>query len=61
MCDQCQAVMINGVHCHELGCPVAWRDYRNECDWCGGEFRPEFQSQRFCCDSCAEQDYYGEA
>jgi hypothetical protein len=23
-CDQCEAVMVNGVYCHEHGCPVLW-------------------------------------
>lgn len=27
-CDQCQAVMINGVYCHEQGCPNANHDPR---------------------------------
>ena len=22
-CDQCVALMINGVYCHEIGCPNA--------------------------------------
>ena len=21
-CDSCEALMINGVYCHEMGCPV---------------------------------------
>ena len=25
-CDQCEAVMINGVFCHETGCPNAKRE-----------------------------------
>lgn len=54
MCDQCEALMINGVYCHETGCPVAWRDYKNECDWCGSMFKPEVKGQRFCEDRCAE-------
>ncbi|KKL95470.1 hypothetical protein LCGC14_1854320, partial [marine sediment metagenome] len=41
MCSSCEAVMINGVHCHEFGCPDAWREKKRECPWCGQEFIPE--------------------
>ena len=27
MCQQCETVHINGVKCHEQGCPDAWMDY----------------------------------
>ena len=27
-CDQCQALMINGVFCHETGCPNSRKVYR---------------------------------
>jgi len=27
-CDQCVAVMINGVFCHETGCPNAQKKRR---------------------------------
>jgi hypothetical protein len=26
-CDQCEAVMINGVFCHETGCPNSYKYY----------------------------------
>ena len=57
MCEQCEALMINGLYCHEIGCPVAWKDYNRECKWCGQEFKPEDQGQKFCEDSCAESYY----
>ncbi len=25
-CDGCDPCMINGIFCHETGCPDAWRD-----------------------------------
>jgi len=53
MCDSCEAVMINGVHCHETGCPDAWQDYERECKWCGCGFMPEDRHQGFCSDDCA--------
>jgi hypothetical protein len=43
-CDQCQAAMINGVFCHEIGCPNSrktWVPARGEwvryveCHVCG--------------------------
>jgi hypothetical protein len=32
-CDQCEALMINGVFCHETGCPNAHSRYAGEDDW----------------------------
>jgi hypothetical protein len=43
-CDQCQMLAINGVPCHETGCPNSrstWIESRGawikfvECFWCG--------------------------
>jgi len=28
-CDQCEAVVINGVFCHEIGCPNMRKVYRD--------------------------------
>jgi hypothetical protein len=53
-CDQCQLVRINGMVCHEIGCPIAWKDDVRECRECGCEFGPEFRRQTVCND-CAEQ------
>lgn len=57
-CPSCEALMINGVYCHEQGCPDAWKDETRECKWCGGEFKPEHRHQDCCDDSCAEA-YHG--
>jgi hypothetical protein len=42
MCDQCQAAMINGVFCHETGCPNQGKVFEDgewvkycECVICG--------------------------
>jgi hypothetical protein len=56
-CDQCAAVMINGVFCHEQGCPNSWKDAngkgrQRECRWCGQKFVPKDKGQRFCDDEC---------
>ena len=57
-CDACEMLTINGLACHETGCPDAWRDHDRECDWCGQRFQPEAKGTRVCSDDCAES-YYG--
>ena len=64
-CDQCEALIINGVFCHETGCPNSrkrledgeWVAYR-ECFTCGYEVRADAP----CCepelDNQAEQYEY---
>ena len=51
-CDQCQALAINGVNCHETGCPDAWQDTPHYCGWCGAQFAPEERGQQSCDDHC---------
>lgn len=53
-CPSCAVLVVNGVICHEHGCPDAWHDEVRECRWCGSDFRPKDRWQRFCDDSCAE-------
>jgi hypothetical protein len=57
-CDHCQIVRISGTPTHEIGCPVAWKDYKRECKNCGSEFTPESSRQEFCDNSCY-CSYYG--
>ena len=52
MCQSCEVLTINGVACHEIGCPDAWRDSDRECRECGEWFAPEASWQTFCDDSC---------
>ena len=47
-CSSCAAVTINGVYCHEHGCPDAWQDETRECRQCGLDFKPESARQVFC-------------
>lgn len=54
MCEQCETLAINGVLCHETGCPDAWKDYERECLWCGQMFVPEEEGQQYCDPTCAE-------
>lgn len=51
-CGSCQLLRINGVVCHEGGCPEAWRGEVRECAECGQEFLPESRYHRCCDDSC---------
>ena len=44
--------MINGVLCHEHGCPDAWMDETRECKWCGTEFKPIERADSFCSRDC---------
>ena len=53
-CDSCEALMINGIYCHESGCPDMWKTKTYLCKWCGAKFTPEEKHQICCCDSCAE-------
>jgi len=57
MCQSCEVLRINGVLCHESGCPDAWRDYDRECEECGCDFRPEERDQAFCSPCCAAAHY----
>lgn len=53
MCESCQALKINGILCHESGCPDSWRDYWRSCKECGQEFKPEYKNQNTCSDECS--------
>lgn len=52
MCKSCEMISINGVACHETGCPDAWMTGTIECFECGCRFTPEFKGQRFCSNEC---------
>lgn len=58
MCDQCQVVRINGVACHETGCPNSWKDpitdqpHPSECRWCGTMFTPMDKGEAWCDEVC---------
>ena len=59
-CNQCQAIRINGIICHETGCPNnhinlnTGKPYVKECAWCGTKFEPENKHDKFCSDECTE-------
>lgn len=52
-CNSCELLVINGIVCHEVGCPDRWRDEIRECGECGSRFKPQYSEQRFCSHSCA--------
>jgi len=51
-CPSCEAMMIQGVYCHESGCPDKWRNETHECKWCGSQFVPDAPDQSYCCEEC---------
>ena len=57
-CPSCEILVINGVACHEHGCPTSYLYSRRECRNCGYDFEPEYQNHRFCSESC-HAIYYG--
>lgn len=57
-CGSCEEIRINGVRCHEPGCPDAWRTTILTCAWCGQEFIPDERGERCCSPDCREA-YYG--
>ena len=52
LCHSCDALVINGLLCHETGCPDVWKDHKIECKNCGQEFKPESRGQVTCSHSC---------
>lgn len=58
-CPHCEVLCVNGVACHETGCPESHVDpatgepHRAECAWCGSECeaRPGFR-RAFCDEDC---------
>lgn len=59
-CAQCEVLVINGVPCHEHGCPdshidpTTGRGYVKDCKFCGRSFRMSYRHQ----ESCGRRDCY---
>jgi hypothetical protein len=51
-CDQCEALMINGVFCHESGCP----NQTHECKECDAQIPHGYT----LCESCANPEPFDE-
>ena len=54
-CDSCEVLSINGVVCHERGCPDAWKSRPRECKECGRSFIPEELDEWFCDEECSAE------
>jgi Zn finger protein HypA/HybF involved in hydrogenase expression len=50
--------MVNGVYCHEQGCPDAWRNYTIDCWECGFEFQREERYQQVCGDCASDRTWH---
>lgn len=57
MCDSCQVLRINGIVCHETGCPNSYKNKKVECKECGQVFAPEENGQKFCSGHCQAMYY----
>lgn len=55
VCDDCQMLCINGVPCHETGCPSAWKTRERACFECGFAFLPSTRWASLC-DGCANPE-----
>jgi len=56
-CESCEIAYINGMRCHETGCPESWRGLHKKCFECGCDFVPE--NSRFesvCLDCIADRE-----
>lgn len=51
-CDSCQMLAINGVPCHETGCPKAWKDEKRECSDCGRNYTAPRRGPFGLCPRC---------
>ncbi len=56
-CDQCEALVINGVFCHEQGCPNEKKEYVDG-EWVDPEPEPDFDEE---IDFDAESQYERQA
>lgn len=63
-CEQCSSTNINGVNCHETGCPNSHIDlstgkpHKVKCLECGCDFQP-IDKESFCDHTCMGS-YLGE-
>ena len=53
-CPSCEASIVNGVYCHETGCPDNHLFITRDCKWCGCAFTPENRNSLFCSDDCLD-------
>jgi len=63
-CGNCNVVSIQGVPCHETGCPDSWIDpatgegYPVPCWECGCDYTPEERGSKYSlCVGCLEDEF----
>lgn len=58
-CDGCKLAVIDGILCHETGCPFSWNDNAAECRECGCDFMLSEKNQTVCdeCAAAADPDF----
>jgi len=62
-CDDCDSVTINGIPCHENGCPsdhinlLTGMKHEVICNWCDSYFEPDYKRQNCCDDDCYDAFY----
>ena len=59
MCNSCEQVRINGIVCHETGCPDSWKDRTHECKCCDKTFKPKYQGQKLCMKKSCHEEWNG--
>jgi hypothetical protein len=47
-CNDCNPTRINGVLCHEQGCPSAWKDHARTCVECDAKFYSPHAHRKTC-------------
>jgi len=55
-CDGCSPSVINGILCHERGCPDAWRDALFACMDCGSDFYRDTLGRVLCGDCIRNEE-----
>lgn len=55
-CPSCELMRINGILCHEIGCPDSHLFMKHECKECGKAFEPENKNQEYCSPHCYRMD-----
>ena len=53
LCSNCDCIRINGLKCHETGCPTAYLDEVRECKECGADYQPDSRNDIACSPCCA--------
>jgi hypothetical protein len=52
-CNSCSPSRVDGVICHEAGCPDAWKDNPKECSNCDRNYYAERRGLFGMCPRCS--------